>query len=327
MQTCSIVRFGDADGLALLDRPEPVAGPGEVSIAVDFAGVNYAEVLFRRGIIPDLPLPFTPGLEVAGRVKAVGAGVSDFRVGQRVAALTVVAQGGYAEVVVAPAALVVPVPHVLDLCVAAGVPSNGTTALMVMRDVARIAPGETVVVHAAAGGVGSLLGQVARSLGAGRVIGVVGSERKVEYARTLGYDDVVLSATFAEDIATRTGGRGVDVVVDQVGGAGRRASLDMLRPMGRLIVMGNSSGADDVPLSPNELWLSSKGVLGYQLRLMSETDPFRVRGAFAEALSLIATGTVRLDVTDVLPLSAAPDAHRRIEQRATTGKLVLRVGG
>ena len=325
MQTVSILEFGGPEALVPIEKPEPRPNPGEVSIDVAYAGVNYAEVLFRRGVVPGLEMPFTPGIEVSGRVRELGESVTGLRVGQRVAALTIVGGGGYAEVAVAPARLVAPLPESVPLEVAAAFPSNMTAAQMVLREVAHLARGETVVVHAATGGVGSALGQTARALGADAVIGVVGDPDKVAYARTLGYDHVVLSDGFGAAVTGLTGGRGANVVVDQVGGAVRRPGLDLLRPGGRLVVMGNASGADDAPLSPLELWFTSKAVLGFNLQLLSATDPVRVSSAMRSALDLLARKEVRVDVTGVLPLEDAAEAHRRIEQRATTGKLVLRV--
>lgn len=326
MRTTSIVRFGGPEVLETLEQQAPEPGPGEVSIDVAYAGVNFAEVLFRRGVVPEVPLPFTPGIEVSGRVRALGAGVRELRVGERVAALTIANGGGYAEVAVAPAALVVPVPESVSLDVAAAFPSNATTAAMILRDVARVEPGETVLVHAAAGGVGSMLGQMARVLGAGHVIGVVGSAEKVAHARASGCHDVVLADRFESEVRALAGDGGVDVAVDPVGGAARGGSLALLGPFGRLVVMGNASGADDVPLSSNALWFASTSVMGFNLRLVSTTHPDRVRSAMRFALECIADGRLRVDVTGVLPLADAAEAHRRIEARGTTGKLVLSVG-
>lgn len=325
MQTISIPEFGGPEVLTLVKKPEPQPGPGEVSLDVAYAGVNYAEVLFRRGVVEGLDMPFTPGIEVSGYVRETGDGVAGLRAGQRVAALTIIGGGGYAEVAVAPASLVVPVPDHVPLDVAAALPSNVTSAYMVLGDVAHLRQGETVVVHAAAGGVGSALGQMARALGAGSVTGVIGTPAKVEYAKRLGYDHVITSDGFEEAVSDITRERGVNVVVDQVGGAVRRASLNALRPGGRLVVMGNASGADDVPLSPLELWFSSKGVLGFNLQLLAANDPERVGVALRAAMDRMASEEVRVDVTDVLPFTEAAEAHLRIEQRETTGKLVLRV--
>ncbi|MGW5741816.1 quinone oxidoreductase family protein [Amycolatopsis sp. NPDC003861] len=236
--------------------------------------------------------------------------------GEPVAALTIVASGGYAEVVTTSADLVAPLPGT-DLATAAAVPSNSSTAFLVLERVARLAPGERVLVHAAAGGVGSQLGQVARLLGAGRVAGTVGSAAKIAAAKAFGYDEVVLR----DEVA----GLGeFDVVVDVVGGPARRASLDRLAPMGRLVVLGNASGAADVGIPANELWFTNKTVAGFNLAAFSAVAPDTAGRALRRAVAAVADGTLRVDV-EVLPLADAVTAHRRIESGATTGKLVLRV--
>jgi NADPH2:quinone reductase len=195
-----------------------------------------------------------------------------------------------------------------------------------MSNVARVREGESVLVHAAAGGVGSAIGQMARKLGAGAVIGTVGSEDKVAYAKSLGYDEVFLSGgDYAAHVKEATRGLGVDIVVDQVGGRMRETSLQLLKPLGRLVAMGNASDADDVRQSTNELWFTSKAVLGFNLQQLSAYAPELVSAAAREALALVRNGGIRVDVTDILQLHEAGEAHRRIEERRTTGKLVLQV--
>lgn len=328
MRAVAIPRFGSPEVLEQYNLPEPQPKPGEIAVEVNFAGVNFAEVLYRRGVLPDIPLPFVPGIEVAGVVRTLGDGVTGFNIGEQVAALTIVYSGGYGEVVVADARLVVPLeklPGSLSLEVAAAAPSNLTTAHLLLSRVARLESGQTVLVHAAAGGVGSALGQMARALGAGRVYGTVGSQGKLKYARSLGYDEVFLHDTFEPVVLEATDGEGVDVVCDQVGGAARLASLRVLRPLGRLVVMGNASNAEDVAYSANGLWFSSKAVAGFNLAQLSAVVPDRVGTSLRAAFDLLARGDVRVDVTDTLPLTSASEAHRRLESRETTGKLVLRV--
>ncbi|SDY04537.1 NADPH2:quinone reductase [Saccharopolyspora shandongensis] len=317
MQAITIPEFGGAEVLrfAELDVPEP--GPGQVSIDVAYAGANFAEVLYRQGVV-DVPLPFVPGIEVSGRIRAVGPGVDGLRVGQPVAALTIVAGGGYAEVVVTAADLVAPLDeHGPDLDLAAALPSNSTTAFLVLDRVARIEPGEKVLVHAAAGGVGSQLGQVARLLGAGRVVGTVGSPAKIDVAKRFGYDEVVLRDRF--DNAGE-----FDIVVDMVGGANRRTGLDGLAPMGRLIVMGNASGAEDVGVSANELWFTNKTVSGFNLAAFSAAYPEHAGRALRRAVAAAARGDLHVQV-ESLRWDQVADVHRRIETAATTGKIVLEV--
>lgn len=329
MRAIVLPRFGEPDVLEARDMPTPQPGPGQVAIDVAFAGVNYAEVLYRRGTV-DVPLPFIPGIEVSGSIRALGEGVTDLHVGQRVAALTNVDSGGYAEVVVASAALTVPLddlPETVDLATAAAFPSNTTAAYMILSTVAHLTAGETVLIHAAAGGVGSVLGQVAHSLGATSVLGTVGHAEKVAHTKSLGYDQVLLRQDVVKHVRDVTNGVGVDVVVDPVGGSTRTESLDLLRPLGRVVAMGNASNAEDVSVSTNQLWFSNKAVLGFNLGALSAAFPERVGQAARSALQLVARGEVRVVVTDILPLEQASEAHRRIEQGTTTGKLVLRVRG
>ncbi|WP_329243583.1 zinc-binding dehydrogenase [Actinoallomurus sp. NBC_01490] len=317
MKTVTIPEFGGAEVLRVDEVAIPEPGPGQVSIDVAYAGANFAEILYRRGVV-DVPLPFVPGIEVAGRIRAVGAGVEGLAAGQPVAALTIVDGGGYAEVVVTSAALVAPLDGLdIEPAVAAALPSNGTTAFLVLDRVARIEPGESVLVHAAAGGVGSQLGQVARLLGAGRVVGTVGGQAKIETARSFGYDEVILRDRLAD-------AGEFDIVVDMVGGPARRASLERLAPMGRLVVMGNASGAEDVGVPANELWFANKTVSGFNLAAFSAAFPEEAGRALRRAVEAAAKGTLRVRV-EALPLERAAEAHRRIESGATTGKLVLQV--
>ena len=328
MRAIVIPRFGTADVLDIRKVPTPRPGPGQVTVDVAFAGVNYAEVLYRQGVVADLPLPFVPGIEIAGHIRSLGEGVTGFQVGQPVAALPIVHGGGYAEVVAIPAQLVVPLDTLggnIDLATAAASPSNVTTAYLILSTIAHLAAGESVLVHAAAGGVGSALGQMARSLGAGLIIGVVGSPEKVAYAKSLGYDHVLLRSDYIEHVRTFTCGRGIDIVIDQVGGSARTEGLDLLRQFGRLVVMGNASGAEDVALSANTLWFTNKAVLGFNLQALTLDYPDRTAGAVQQALQRVARGEIRVDVTGILPLERATEAHRLIEQRATTGKLVLQI--
>ncbi|WP_187414555.1 zinc-binding alcohol dehydrogenase family protein [Nonomuraea sp. PA05] len=318
MKAITIPRFGDADVLRLDEVEVPEPGPGQVAIDVAYAGANFAEILYRQGLA-DVPLPFVPGIEVSGRVRALGPGVEGLRVGQPVAALTIVDSGGYAEVAVTSADLVAPLDgYDLELGLAAALPSNSTTAFLVLDRVARIEPGESVLVHAAAGGLGSQLGQAARLLGAGRVAGTVGSAAKIGTALGYGYDEVVLREQAA-------GAGRFDVVVDMVGGATRRGSLDLLAPMGRMVVLGNASGAEDVGIPANELWLTNKTVSGFNLAAFSAAFPEVAGQALRRAVAGGASGELRVGV-ETLRLEEAAEAHRRIESGRTTGKLVLEVG-
>ncbi|MGA6206862.1 quinone oxidoreductase family protein [Nocardia testacea] len=317
MRAVIIPEFGPAEVLRQTTVAVPEPGPGQVAIEVAYAGANFAEILYRQGVA-DVALPFVPGIEVAGRIRALGPGVRGLSVGAPVAALTIVDSGGYAEAVVTAADLVVPFDEArLSPVVAAAVPSNSTTAFLVLGRVARIEPGESVLVHAAAGGVGSQLGRAARLLGAGRVVGTVGSPAKKEVARQFGYDEVILRDELA------AAGE-FDIVVDMVGGPIRRASLDRLAPMGRMVVMGNASGAADVGLSANELWFTNKTVSGFNLAAFAAVHPAETGAALRRALTAVTAGELTVQV-ETLALDRAAEAHRRIESGSTTGKLVLEV--
>jgi len=325
VKALAITRFGGPEVLESVELPVPEPGDGEVTIDVAYAGANYAEVLYRRGVV-DVPLPFVPGIEVSGRIRALGPGVRELQIGEPVAALAIVAGGGYAEVVRTTAMLVSRLPDGADselMALASGIPSNTTTAFIALDHVARLRKGETVLVHAAAGGVGSQLGQVARLLGASRVTGVVGSPEKREVAQGFGYDEVIVGSVTAESSPQG----GFDVILDMVGGAAREQSLESLAMGGRMVVMGNASAGEDVRLSANELWLSGKGVLGFNLAALSAAHPDAVRRALNRAVQSVLEGRVRVEISDVLPLSDAARAHERIESRASTGKLVLDVAG
>lgn len=324
MMAITIPRFGGPEVLEPADLPVPAPRPGEVAIDVAYAGANFAEVLYRRGAV-DVALPFVPGIEVAGRIREVGDGVHELRVGQPVAALTIVASGGYAEVVVTDARLVAPLPEDIreeQLGLMAGVPSNTTTALVIFAEVARLREGERVLVHGAAGGVGSQVGQAAKLLGASYVVGTVGRATKLDAARGFGYDAVILRDDL-DNVLAEPGS--FDVIVDPVGGAMRRRSLDALALGGRLIAMGNASGADDVQVAANALWFASTGVLGFNLAALSAGRPELVGDALRRAVGLVLDGRIHVEISDHLPLREAAQAHERIESGATTGKLVLDV--
>jgi len=318
---------GGPEVLAVTDRPVPSPGPGEVAIDVAYAGLNFVEVMHRRGD-GGIEAPFIPGYEVAGTVRSVGDGVDAVPLGSPVAAIT--GTGGYAEVALAPVHQVTLLnghSETLGLDVAAAFPTIVPTAWTLLQHVARLRAGETVLVHAAAGAVGTIAVQVARHLGASRIVGTVGDDTRIAYAREAGYTDVLVrSPGWKKEVLELTDGRGVDVVLDSVGGRVRPESLAALAPLGRLVLFGNASAAPDVEQSTHELWFSNKAVLGFAIGPLFDTAPALAARYSAEALALLADGTIKIDITDVLPLEAAADGHRRLEQRQTTGKLLLRVG-
>ncbi len=326
MRAITIPEFGDPDVLLPVDLADPVPGPGEISIDVAHAGANYAEVLYRKGAV-DVPLPYVPGIEVSGRIRALGERVTGLRVGQLVAALTIIDGGGYAEIAVADAHLVAPLPDDVDddtLARVAGVPSNSTTATLVMA-VAHLTEGETVLIHGAAGGVGSQLGQVAKRLGAARVIGTVGRPEKIDKAAAFGYDTVVLRDDLADRAEFLTDGRGFEVIIDPVGGPIRRTSIGLLSGGGRLVAMGNASGADPIHVDTNDLWFAGTAVLGFNLAALANTHAERVGDALRTAITDVLGDRLHVPITERLPLTDASQVHRQIESGKTIGKLILDV--
>lgn len=305
-----------------LDRPMPEPGAGEVLIRVSHAGVNFAEVQHRRGDFGE-PEPDgdVPGLEAAGVVAAVGAEVDRFDVGDQVTAY-LPSFGGYAEYAVAPVAFTYPIGN-LDPVVAAGAPTVLTTAYGLLAGTGRLAGGDTVLIHAAAGGVGTVAVQIAKALGAGQVIGTVSTADKAEYARQFGYDDVVLRAGFADRVRELTGGRGVDLVLDSVGGQTRTDSLEVLAVFGRLAAFGDAGNHPDLTLAVRPLWKSNKLVGGFNIGDLARRAPELVTQFGRAALNLVATQQVRIDVTDVLPLSKAGIALDSLAAGTNRGKLVL----
>ncbi|WP_245737835.1 quinone oxidoreductase family protein [Streptomyces sparsogenes] len=301
--------------------PEP--GPGQVAIEAVWAGVNFADVKARAQGYRVTSLPYRPGLEVSGRVRAVGEGVGGLRAGQEVAAL--VDGGGYAEVVVTEAARVFPLPDGLDLRTAATLPTVLPTAHALIHEVGRLRAGESVLVHGAAGGIGTAVGQLARAAGAGAVYGVASSDAKAEYARGYGYDEVFRPDTFETDVRRATGGRGVDLVLDPVGGDTLRRGLEALAVFGRLVSFGNASGAEPWRAGQEELYAQGRSVAGLSLIALAQSAPDALRALTERALRTVRDGTVVLPVTAEFPLSDAAGAHRLIGGRTSTGKLLLRV--
>ncbi|GAA0615499.1 quinone oxidoreductase family protein [Streptomyces crystallinus] len=323
MRAIQVSELGGPEVLRLVEAEAPRPGPGEVSVDVHYAGVNFAEVKARSEGYRVRSLPFVPGLEVSGRVRELGAGVEGLAVGQEVAAMA--EGGGYAEVAVVPAATVFPVPEGVGLRAAATLPTVLPTAHALVHEVGRLRAGESVLVQGAAGGVGTAVGQLARLAGAGAVYGVVSSEAKAAYAREHGYDDVFLTGSFPEDVRRVTGGRGVDLVLDPVGGETLRRGLDVLALFGRLVSYGNAGGEGPWQVGQPELYPGARSVAGFSILGLAATAPAALRELSSRAVALAAGGAVELPVTAEFPLAAAPEAHRLMESRESVGKLVLRV--
>ncbi|HEX8539214.1 MAG TPA: NADPH:quinone oxidoreductase family protein [Cystobacter sp.] len=321
MRALQLERLDGPEGLKRVELPEPEAGD-QVLIDVVAAGVSFPDLLLTRGEYQMKPaLPFVPGVEVAGVVRSAPAGAR-VKVGQRVMAFTML--GGWADVVAAAPGLTFPIPEGWSFEAAAGTVMNYHTAHFALHRRGRLEEGETVLVHGAAGGVGTASLQVARGSGA-RVLAVVSSEEKAEVARSAGADRAFLSTQdWVAQVKEATGGRGVDVVVDPVGGDMFDLSLKCLAPEGRLLVVGFAGGR--IPeVKVNRLLLKNVDVVGVAWGGFLVQEP-GISADIARELAVLAEkGFVEPIVGQVLPLEQAAQGLRELEARKATGKVVLRL--
>ena len=297
-------------------------GPGQLRVRHGAVGLNYIDVYHRTGLYPLPSLPWTLGMEGAGQVEAVGEGVTEFKPGDRIAYASPPV-GAYAEVRLMPADRVVALPDAIDDRTAAAMMLQGMTAQYLLRRTYRVQPGDAILLHAAAGGVGLIASQWARHLGA-TVIGTVGSEEKAELARAHGCHHTILynRENFVERVREITGGQGVVVVYDSVGKDTFMGSLDCLRPLGMMVSFGNASG----PVPPFEpAILAAKGSLFFtRPTLMTYTaQRADLLASAAELFEVVSSGAVRIEVRQTYPLAETAHAHRDLEARQTTGSTVL----
>lgn len=320
MNAIQVKRAGGPEVLELVKLPVPEAKGAEAVVKIVAAGVNFIDVYYREGRYKAV-MPIVPGQEAAGDVVAVGSNVTNLKVGDRVAYTMVL--GSYAEYSAVAADRLVKIPEGVSYQQAAAAMLQGMTAHYLSHDTYPLKKGETALVHAAAGGVGLLLVQMAHGIGA-RVIGTVSTEEKAKLAREAGADDVILYTQTDFEAETRrlTGGRGVDVVYDSVGKTTFEKGLDILRPRGYMVLFGGSSG----PVPPFDLiQLSQKGSL-YVTRptlthYVATREDLEMRAG--AVFSMIAKGKLKLRIAHTYPLKDATQAHRDLEARRTTGKLLL----
>jgi NADPH2:quinone reductase len=312
------------DVLALAEVPEPEPGPGQVLVRVRAAAANFPDVLMCRGgyqVRP--PLPFTPGIELCGEVVAVGAGVDGLAVGDRVLGGSSLPSGALADLAVMNASSVFPAPEGLDDAEAAAFFITYQTGWFGLHRRARLAAGETLLVHAAAGGVGSGAVQLGKAAGA-RVIGVVGGERKAEVARALGADVVVdrLSQDFVEVVKEVTGGRGADVVYDPVGGDTYARSTKCIAFEGRILIVGFAGGQIQ-SAALNHVLIKNYSVVGLHWGLYQAKDPQSIRDCHVQLGKLVADGLIRPLIGERLSLTEAADGLQRLADGSTVGRLVF----
>ncbi len=314
---------GEPDVLVAVERPQPTAGPGEVLIKVAAAGVNYPDVMQRKGWYPPPPgAPDILGLEVAGTVAAVGEGAEPWRVGDMVCAL--VAGGGYAEYCVAPAPQCLPIPRGMDLVHAAAIPETAFTVWTNLFQRGRLTAGETVLVHGGTSGIGTMAIQMARALGA-RVFATAGTVEKCAASVALGAEQAFnyREVDFVQATLDATGGRGVDVVLDIVGGDYMQRNIDVLALDGRLVMVGQLRGTRS-EINTTPIFRKRLTITGSTLRARSVAE----KGALARDVRehvwpLLESGQVRIPIHATFPLRAAGEAHRMMESSSHIGKIVL----
>ena len=320
MKIIQISQTGGPDEMKLVDAPLPSPGPNQALVKVAASGVNFIDVYFRIGLYK-ADLPFTPGNEASGIVEAVGAEVTEVKPGDRVA--YAMFRGSYAEYVVVPAAQLVKLPDNVDLNTAAAAMLQGMTAHYLTHSSYPLKKGDTCMIHAAAGGAGRLVVQMAKMLGA-TVYGTAGTDEKAAIAKSAGADEVIVytKSDFAEEVKRLTNGKGVDVVYDSVGASTFLKGLDIIRPRGMMVLFGQSSGAVP-PFDPSIL--NQKGSLF--LTRPSLAHHCLTRGELlwrsGDVLGWIGSGKLELRIDKTYALGDAAQAHRDLESRKTAGKLLL----
>lgn len=322
MRAIRVQQYGGPEAMALTDVPTPQPAVGQALIRLHTAGVNFIDVYFRTGVYK-AEQPTAIGNEGAGTVEAVGPGVTEVEVGDRVA--YAMARGSYGEFAVVPVSQLVPLPAAITFDQAAAAMLQGMTAHYLVRSTYPLKAGETCLVHAAAGGAGLLIVQMAKALGA-RVIGTVSTEAKAHLARDNGADETIryTEQDFEEEVKRLTNGRGVDVVYDSVGKTTFDKGLNCLRPRGMMVLFGQSSGVVP-PLDPGIL--NPKGSLFLTRPSLAHhvlsRDELLWRAS--DVLNGVAAGALKLRIDRKYPLAQVADAHRDLESRKTTGKLLIEI--
>ncbi|QQE74741.1 zinc-binding dehydrogenase [Brevibacillus composti] len=324
MKAVLVTAFGGTEGMVYSDVEMPACGPKQVLIRVVKTSVNFADIKARYGKKGGGKLPFIPGLDAVGIVERVGEEVEAVQVGQRVMAFP--HNGSYAEYIVADEMLTFALPDELDWDTAAACPIVSFTSYRLLADVARLEPGETVLIHAAAGGIGTTATQLAKLLGAGRVIGTVGSRSKAEIALEAGADCVIATDTedFAEKVKEWTDGEGAHVILDSIAGTVTEKSIECLAPYGRLVHFGNAGGQIG-QIKTIDLHASCRSVLGFSLGTTRSKRPHLLRETARHVLPYLADGRLKMKIGKHFPLAEAAKAHDWVESRQSTGKVLLDV--
>jgi len=326
MKAIVVTQSGGPEVLALQDVEEPVPGPGEVLIQVKSAGVNYADIKARTsGLYQGQRPPFIAGLDVAGTIVGTGSAVKHLEEGQRVIAFP--RTGSYTEMTVADGRLTFPIPDSLDFDTAAAFPVVGGTAYGTIAATARLQPGESILIHAAAGGVGTTAIQISKLLGAALIIAATRSPWKKEQVLALGADKIIDNSvdSYPDQINYLTAGAGVDVIINPVGGKSIENDLQCLAPFGRLVLFGNMGGGT-CDLDAVGMYKNNRSLLGFSFGHRRKQRPETVGEIIQAVMQMVVDNKIQILIDKHLPLAQAAEAHRRIEERQNIGKILLDIG-
>ncbi|GAB4072816.1 NADPH:quinone oxidoreductase family protein [Barrientosiimonas marina] len=323
MKIVQFTEYGGPDVLEVTNQLKPEPGDNDVIIEVEAIGVNYADIARREGeyVLPT-ELPFTPGTEVVGKVTETGNKAGNVEKGTRVASL--IGSGGYAEYVKTKADSLIPVPDGVSLEKAVALPLQGLSAYHILQTMGRLAEGETVLVHAAAGGVGSLAVQLAKRFGAGKVIATASTPEKLLFAEKMGADHLVNYSqdNWEKHVREVTDGKGVDVALEMAGGDVFHKTLKCLAPFGRMVVYGVASGQQP-KFYPSSLMRRNQSVVGFFLpQIMQKPELFK--SSLQELLAYAEKGELELTIGGTYPLTEAKEVHRLFQERRTRGKMILK---
>ena len=327
MRQIQISEYGTRDVLKLIETDVPQPKRGEVLIKIEAAGINFSDVLRRRNTYSlPTPLPYVLGQEAVGKISALGDEVDTetFQIGSPVLAILPYG-GGYSEYVAAAAEFCVPLPPQIDAAAATAIFVQGSTAYLILHEVIKNFAGKSIVIHAAAGGVGSILVQLAKSGGAGRIIATGGSDEKLTAARSFGADEAVNYSIkgWTQKVIEANGGKKVDFILEMVGGEIYTQSFECLAEGGSMVVYGAASGEKGY-IHSEHFVDESQNLLSFNLGYFIRNKTDLWQQALGALIKLVAAGALKISVKDVFPLADAVEAHRRLEARLTTGKIVLK---
>ncbi|MFY4774526.1 quinone oxidoreductase family protein [Metabacillus sp. RGM 3146] len=322
MKAIMLEEYGGPEVLKVVDLNRPSPKEREVLIKIESIGVNYADTARREGkYVIDTPLPFVPGAEVAGVIEETGSGVSRFRKGDRV--VTLIGSDGYAEFALADERGLIPVPEGVSFHEAVALPLQGLSAYHILKTMGRIEKGETVLIHAAAGGVGSIAVQLAKLFGAGKVIATASNDEKLAIAKELGADEIINYTLegWEKKVLEATEGKGVDVALEMAGGEVFKKTLSCLAPFGRLVIYGVASG-EQPKLNPSYLMGKNQSVIGFFLpQIMRKKELYL--GSLKELLMYVENKQLKLTIGGIYDLEEAANVHSLLQGRKTNGKLIL----